>query len=114
MDSADFCKLICVFPQNNETVTDRDTGKHAQYSQLSFTPSLSGIITCDAENTEGSAKADANVVIGDMEKEFMVWGSGDTVAEGDNVMLFCGASKYTYSSLEWTYNAKPLASNEGR
>lgn len=81
---------------------------------MSFKPTQSGIVTCQARNTEGPAESNANIVFGDMNDDFMVWGINSEIAEGDRIVLTCGASKYRYSPIEWYYNSDKLVENQGK
>lgn len=85
-----------------------------QVSNLNFEPKHAGKVTCQARNSEGTASADAEVVIGDLAKPLQIWGIGnDAVAEGDTVTLTCGASIYKHTSdLVWYYHNSLVNSSE--
>lgn len=71
-------------------------------------------MSCQARNSEGTASVDAEVVIGDLEKQLQIWGIGDEpVAEGDDVTLTCGASIYKHTKdLVWYYREAPVESSD--
>lgn len=88
------------------------TGR-TQISHLNFKPTAAGKVTCQAKNSEGTAAADAELVVGDLAKPLQIWGIGDDpVAEGDTVTLECGASIYKHTNdLVWYYKGSPVESS---
>lgn len=79
---------------------------------MNFKPTHAGKVTCQARNSEGTARADAELIVGDLAKPLLIWGIGnDPVAEGDSVTLTCGASIYKHTEdLVWYYQDAPVES----
>lgn len=88
------------------------TGR-TQISKLSFNPTHAGQVTCQARNSEGTASAHAELVVGDLAKPLQIWGiDNEPVAEGDSVTLTCGASIYKHTNeMVWYFHDSPVESS---
>lgn len=89
--------------------------KIGQRSILIFTPQQPGRATCTARNSKGKDSNAAYVYFGEMNKKLDIVGVGeDPIAEGDNVVVECGASVYKFSGdLYWTHNGLAVKEDNG-
>ncbi|PSN38782.1 hypothetical protein C0J52_18676, partial [Blattella germanica] len=83
-----------------------DSRKHL-ISKLPFKVTESGILKCHAKNTEGDHNETVAIFATDIPQQGnfpSLWRkSSEEVVEGDTVTLYCGTTKYNYSSDIWWY-----------
>lgn len=82
-----------------------------QNSTIEFTPESTGFVTCNAKNTEGTSEAKAEVVITDLDKEFIIWSNGNEVAANEQYSIWCGASAHKYATELYWYKNDVLVEN---
>lgn len=83
-----------------------------QNSTIEFTPEKTGFVTCNAKNTEGTSEAKAEVVVTDLEKEFIIWSDGELeVAANEQHSIWCGASAHKYATELYWYKDDVLVEN---
>lgn len=108
--------LILFHLWQNDIITVTTLTRQAQRFELTFVPSQPGIATCKAQNSEGVASIEAQVIISDLNETMQIWGIDEQIptAAGDAVNLTCGASVYAYAAeLHWYLNNEPVESREG-
>ncbi|XP_059619407.1 vascular endothelial growth factor receptor 1 isoform X2 [Phlebotomus argentipes] len=84
-----------------------------QQSQLRFTPTQPGKITCRAKNIKGEDSVSAEVLVGDLEESLAIWGVDDKypVSVGDECSIHCGALVYNFTGpLHWYRGDLPVES----
>lgn len=82
-----------------------------QKSILNFTPTGMGVIICEASNTEGKTEARANVIVNNMNKDFVILSENEVpIVIGDNVSVACEASAFKYTEMNW-YKDDALVTN---
>lgn len=74
-----------------------------QTSTFTFTPDSTGIVICEAKNTQGKIETRAKVIVNDLNEELSVWTNNTLpISIGDDVSVICGASDHKYSpELNW-------------
>lgn len=61
---------------------------------------IGGIAKCTAENDKGSDTQQAFVMVGDLDRPFMIWQENPDIliSDGDNFTIHCGAIAYNYTN----------------
>lgn len=91
-------------PIHYETIT---MSKHSQTSTLRFKFPYPGLLICIGENEKGKDSVSAKVALGDLKKDFDVWGVAENspIAIGEELKLECGALVYNFSGpVKWYKN----------
>lgn len=99
----------------NDSTKDVNYGEFDQIETQKLRFKEGGITRCTAENYLGTDSQTALIMIGDLDKRFMVWrdNSDELISEDDPFTLHCGAIIYTYrDNLKWFFNNKPLEEGE--
>ncbi|XP_055710177.1 vascular endothelial growth factor receptor 1 isoform X3 [Phlebotomus papatasi] len=82
-----------------------------QQSELRFTPTSPGKITCRAKNSKGEDSVSAEIRVGDIREPLEVWGVDEKnpTSIGDEFSIFCGALVYNFTGpLRWYRGDLPL------
>lgn len=86
----------------NETELFQETTFN-QTSKMGFTPESTGVVICEASNTQGSNVVRANIIVNDLNDELIVWCDNVLpISAGDDISVTCGASAHKYATdLRW-------------
>lgn len=70
---------------------------------MTFTPPSTGVVMCEAKNSEGPNNISATVIVNDLDEDLVVWSDNDLpISSGDDVTVTCGASAHKYATeLNW-------------
>ncbi|XP_031631901.1 vascular endothelial growth factor receptor 1-like isoform X3 [Contarinia nasturtii] len=91
------------YNQTSMSVTTLAIPPFNQTSTFNFVPNNTGIVICDAKNSQGKTETRAKVILNDLDEELSIWTKNELpIADGDNVSVTCGVSAHKYSTdLEW-------------
>lgn len=72
-------------------------------SKFTFTPISTGIVICEARNSQGRSETRAKIILNDLNETLSVWSAYTLpILVGDDISIICGASNQKYSSeLNW-------------
>lgn len=83
-------------------------------SSIRFIPSEPGIVKCKAKNSFGSTHTNGLVQISDLLEPFTILNlNDDQIADGDHVILECGAIKYNYTNdIKWLRDGELIIADD--
>lgn len=82
---------------------------------MSFEPDSTGVVICEAMNSQGSGEVRANVIVNDLNGELIIWSDNELpMSAGDAVSVVCGASAHKYATdLKWFKDNDEVLSSDG-
>lgn len=85
-----------------------------QTSTISFTPKGTGVVICQAKNSQGQSEARASLIVNDLDDELIVWSDNELpISAGDSVSIMCGAAAHKYATdLKWLKDGVEVISSD--
>lgn len=82
---------------------------------MSFETSKSGVVICEAENSQGKSEARASVDINDLDSDFIVSSNNEQpISIGDDVSVVCSVAAYKYATdLKWFKDGSEVQPSPG-
>lgn len=84
-----------------------------QTTTVEFEPSSTGLVTCQISLV---TNARANVIVSDLDEEFMIWSSVDEdsqIVAGDEIFLSCGATRFLTDEVSWYRDDERIRNSSG-
>lgn len=82
---------------------------------MSFTPDSTGVVICEATNSQGKSEARASVNVNDLNDELIIWCDNELpISAGDDVSVVCGAAAHKYATdLKWIKDGVEVQNSDG-
>lgn len=85
-----------------------------QTSTFTFAPDTTGIVICEARNSQGKTETKATVIVNDLDEPLSIRSLNTLpISIGDEVSVRCGALQHKYTpDLNWYKDGIPLVNSD--